>query len=129
MKSNFPSAFSSGKRLLLSNRFVDKIESARRHTMNKIDLKYRLNKIGMGVFVQYFREFGDFKISNQEVIALLPSEYTFKSRTSRTSKSRRIFREGLEVEALTIITESDRVDRKILDDASALLTQLRNRHI
>ena len=79
------------------------------------------------IFVQYFREFGDQNLSNQDVIALLPREYTFKSRTSRTSKSRRIFREGLEEEALSIIASSDRVEPQAAIEASRLLTQLRNR--
>ena len=67
--------------------------------MDETELYNLLGKIGKRIFVQYFREFGDSDISNQEMIAMLPNEYTFKSRTSRTSKSRRIFREGLEEQA------------------------------
>ncbi|MBU0967811.1 MAG: hypothetical protein KKA54_15675 [Proteobacteria bacterium] len=89
--------------------------------MDKNELNNLLGKIGKRIFVQYFRKFGDFTISNQEMIALLPEEYTFKSRTSRTSKSRRIFREGLENQALSIIAESDRVEPGFAIEARALL--------
>jgi hypothetical protein len=95
--------------------------------MTEIELNYLLCKIGKRIFVQYFREFGNPSLSNQDVIALLPDEFTFKSRTSRTSKSRRIFREGLEKEALSIIASSDRVEPEAAIEARALLAQLRSR--
>ena len=78
--------------------------------MDQTELYNLLGKIGKRIFVEYFREFGDANISNQEMIAMLPAEYTFKSRTSRTSKSRRIFREGLEYQALALIAASVHVD-------------------
>lgn len=92
--------------------------------MSETNLPVLLNKIGKGIFVEYFREFYDSKLSNQDVIALLPQEFTFKSRTSRTSKSRRIFREGLEKEALRIIAESGRVDPEASKKAAKLLALL-----
>lgn len=97
--------------------------------MNETELNNLLGKIAKRIFVQYFREFGNPSISNQEVIALLPHEYTFKSRTSRTSKSRRIFREGLEEVALSIIASSDRVEPEAAIEALALLAQLRSRAV
>ena len=97
--------------------------------MNETEFNYLLGKIGKRIFVQYFREFGNPNISNQEVIDLLPHEYTFKSRTSRTSKSRRIFREGLEETALSIIANSDRVEPEATIEARALLAQLRHRAV
>ena len=95
--------------------------------MDEAALYNLLGKIGMRIFVQYFFDFGNSNITNQEMIALLPGEYTFKSRTSRTSKSRRIFREGLEEQALAIIAESDRVEPAAAVQARTLLTQLRRR--
>lgn len=97
--------------------------------MGETELNNLLGKIGKRIFVQYFHEFGNPNISNQEMIALLPHEYTFKSRTSRTSKARRIFREGLEEEALSIIAGSDRVEPKAAINASALSAQLRRREV
>ena len=49
--------------------------------MDETELYNLLGKIGKRIFVQYFQEFGNSNISNQEMIALLPGEYTFKSRT------------------------------------------------
>jgi len=97
--------------------------------MNEAELNNLLCKIGKRIFVEYFREFGNPNLSNQEIIALLPQEYTFKSRTSRTSKSRRIFREGLAEEALSIIASSDRVEPEAAIEARALLAQLRPRAV
>ena len=96
--------------------------------MDETELYNLLGKIGKRIFVQYFRDFGNSNISNQEMIALLPSEYTFKSRTSRTSKSRRIFREGLEEQALSIVAESNRIDPDAAIQARTLLTELRRRN-
>jgi hypothetical protein len=74
------------------------------------DLIRLLNSIGKEVFVQYFDLFQNSQVSTGEVVGKLPSKYTEKSRRSRTSKARRIIREGLAREALAIIAESDRVD-------------------
>jgi hypothetical protein len=95
-------------------------------TMDETQLYELLGKIGKRVFVSYFRQFGDERISNQQMIAMLPREYTFKSRTSRTSKSRRIFREGLELEALALIAQSNRVDADTADLASRLIREINN---
>ena len=97
--------------------------------MDDTELNHLLGKIGKRVFVQYFRQFGNPDISPQEMIALLPDEYTLKSRASRTSKSRRIFREGLEQAALSIIGDSDRVEPEATSEARALLAELRTHPI
>jgi hypothetical protein len=95
--------------------------------MTETELNDLLCKIGKSVFVQYFHEFSNPNLSNQDVIALLPKEYTFKSRTSRTSKSRRILREGLAEDALSIIASSDRIEPEASMQARALLAQFRGR--
>jgi len=92
--------------------------------MTEIELNNLLGKIGKRIFVQYFQQFSDPQLTNQDVIALLPSEYTFKSRTSCTSKSRRIIREGLAKDALFIIASSDRVEPEAAIEARELLRQL-----
>jgi hypothetical protein len=91
--------------------------------MNAYELRNLLGKIGKRVFVEYFREFGDSNISAQEMIDLLPHKYTLKSRATRTYKSRRIFRESLEKEALSIIANSDRLEFDTVVKARALLKQ------
>jgi hypothetical protein len=94
--------------------------------MNETELNNLLGKIGKRIFVEYFSVFGDLSISANEVIDLLPYKYTLKSRASRTYKSRRIFREGLEKEALFIISNSDRVELETVLEARALLEQLQS---
>lgn len=91
--------------------------------MRQTDVNGLLNKIGKRIFVQFYHEFRDLSISNQDVISMLPAEFTFKSRTSRTSKSRRLFREHLDHEALSIIASSDRVDAESASSARALLAE------
>jgi predicted HNH restriction endonuclease len=88
--------------------------------MDENELNELLGKIGKRVFVQYFREFGNPAISNQEMIALLPNEFTLTSRQSRTAKSRRIFREGLQERALWIVANAN-VEPDAAAGARALL--------
>jgi hypothetical protein len=95
--------------------------------MTEAELNKLLCKIGKSVFVRYFHEFSNPNLSNQDVIALLPQEYTFESRTTRTSKSRRILREGMAEEALALIASSDHVEPEASMQARALLTQIRSR--
>lgn len=96
--------------------------------MNKTTLNTLLNSIGKRTFVTYFEEFGDSGLSNQDVVTLLQSEESFTAGASatKTSKARRIFREGVEAQALSIIAESRRVDRKVAEDARAFLAHRRN---
>src|SRR5262249_50843728 len=93
--------------------------------MSKTDLDQLLKSIGKRVFVEYFHEFRDPHLSHQAVIDLLPHEFTFHSRSSRTSTSRRIFREGLEEEALSIIASSDHLEPETTSRARELLLQMR----
>lgn len=97
--------------------------------MNKTELNNLLKKIGKRIFVTYFHEFGDSGLSNQVVITLLQSEESFTPNASatRTANARRIFREGVEAQALSIIAESGHVQRKVAEEARALLAQLRIR--
>lgn len=94
------------------------------NVMTENDLNSLLRKIGKSIFVQYFSEFSDSELSNQDVIALLPKEYTFKSRTSRTSNSRRIIREGMQEKALSIVAHSDDLSLEIRAQAHELLAQI-----
>ncbi|HEX5703904.1 MAG TPA: hypothetical protein VFX97_11935 [Pyrinomonadaceae bacterium] len=89
------------------------------------DLIRLINSIGKSTFVRYYENFRDSLLSNQDVIAILPEEYTLKSRISRTTKARRIFREGLEEEALEIISAAQGVDSDTANRAQELLRKLR----
>lgn len=69
-----------------------------------------LNRVGMRVFVQYYYDFkklNESSASNLDVANGINENFTLKSKLSRTSKAKRIFKEGLEIEALRIILESD----------------------
>jgi len=87
------------------------------------DLVRLLRSVGQSVFVRHYREFSDPALSHQDVVARLPTEYTLKSRNSRTSHARRIFRERLEVDALRLIRDSAHVDAETANRARELLNQ------
>lgn len=96
-------------------------------TTNELD--ELLKKIGKRIFVQYFHEFGDQGLSHQDVVVLLENGESFQTQASatRVANARRIFSDNMETEALSIIAESKRLERKVTDEARALLTQLRRR--
>ncbi len=82
-----------------------------------------LNRIGKAVFIEYYEKIKDTSLSNTEIVEMMPKEYTLKSRQSRTSKARRIIREGREQEALEIIT-SAKIDDELRHKARIYLTKL-----
>lgn len=80
-----------------------------------------LNRVGKAVFVKYYN---DFKTkSSQECIKAISEPYTDKSKTSRTSKAKRIFRENMHGEALRLITESNRLDESIKTRAKEIMDE------
>jgi hypothetical protein len=98
-----------------------------RRVMPHTDLTRLINSIGKTIFVRYFREFADLRLSNQDVVAILPHEYTVKARNTRTSKARRIFRENLQEAALELILRSERIDPETANHARKLLIEIRSR--
>jgi len=84
------------------------------------ELDRLLNSVGKKVFVQYYASFGDPRIPDSEVIERLTQDYTLKASRTRTSKARRIFREGRQREALQRIADSERTD----PEATALARRL-----
>ena len=83
-----------------------------------------LMSIGKSVFVQYFDAFNNSALSNNDVAEMLPAKYTLKSRQSRTAHARRVIRDGMKVEALELIAESNRVDPDIAKRARVLLNRV-----
>ncbi|MDW7670553.1 MAG: hypothetical protein SCK57_12765 [Bacillota bacterium] len=81
------------------------------------EIMKRLNAIGKSTFVEYYHVFKNY----DDPIAKLPQHFTLKSRHSRTSKARSIFRDNQEVEALKIIINSGRLDPEIIEKAKVLL--------
>lgn len=94
--------------------------------MPNTDLVRLLNSVGKSTFVSFFDEFADSSLTNQDVVAILPEEYTLKARNTRTSKARRILREGLAEEALGLICASERADPETAKQAQELLEKLRS---
>lgn len=94
--------------------------------MQKANLEALLNRVGKRVFIEYYYQLKDLAItskSNQNVINRIDEIFTDKSKASRTSKAKRIFREGLQIEALESIVQakSNKVDDNVRDRAKQLL--------
>ena len=85
------------------------------------DLIRLLNSVGKSTFVRYFRQFSDRSLSHEDLVDLLPKEYTLKARHTRASKARRILEEGLQRQALELIAKSERVDEQTARRARELL--------
>lgn len=75
-----------------------------------------LNKIGKSTFVEHYYDFKNGLTPADD----LPENFTTNSKRSRTSKARKIFREGLNLEALEIIINSNRLDPKIINSAKEI---------
>ena len=92
--------------------------------MKDTDLDRLIRSIGKSTFVRFYEQFRDPSLSNLEIVEMLPAEYTLKSRWSRTTKARRILREGLEDDALQMIAASDRVDAGTAQQVRILLKKV-----
>lgn len=82
-----------------------------------------LNSVGKECFVTYFSLFNDNSMTNQEIAEIIQEEkgYTYKACSSRTGHARMIIREGGSIEALTIISKSNRLDYEIIKKAESYL--------
>ena len=89
--------------------------------MKETDLDRLVRSIGMSTFIRFYEQFRDSAISDQEMVELLPAEYTLNSRRTRTTKARRILREGLEHDALHMIANADKVDAETAQQVRILL--------
>lgn len=82
------------------------------------DLDTMLNKIGKRVFIEYYYIF---KADDNPEDKLINEEFTLNSRRSRSSSARKIFRDGLQLSALTNIIQSPMLDEEILAKAKEVL--------
>lgn len=93
--------------------------------MSNIDLKSIVNKIGREAYISIFYPEikANMDITSGEIsLKYCDRKYTDKSWNSRTSKSKRLFREGLEKEALRYIIESSgKLDADIVKKAESYL--------
>jgi hypothetical protein len=91
--------------------------------MQKTDVGALLNSVGKRTFIKYYEAFKDTSISDQEMAGILavdPQKFTSTSIANKTSSARRIFREGLEIEALQIILAS-KANTEVVEKAKILL--------
>ena len=75
-----------------------------------------LNKIGKSTFIEHYYEFKNSLIQPDD----LPENFTLNSKRSRTSKARKIFRDGLQLDALQIIINSGRLEQDVIDKAKQI---------
>lgn len=90
--------------------------SPRKATSKGAETMEILNKIGKSTFIEHYYDFKHDLTPADD----LPEDFTTNSKRSRTSKARKIFREGLHLEALQIIINSNRLDPKIVNRAKEI---------
>ena len=95
------------------------------NNIKDIEIKTIVNRIGREAFITIFYpeiKFNSEITSNEISLKYSDRKYTHKSWNSRTSKSKRLFREGLEKEALKYIIESSgKLDADIVKKAESYL--------
>lgn len=79
-----------------------------------------LNTIGKATFIKYYYNFKD--CERDVCISSFEENFTDKAKSSRTGHAQRIFKNGLEKDALLIIANSHRVD----PGASSMAKQILN---
>ena len=80
----------------------------------------------MECFVNYYHHFADSNLPSAYFIEQMHSRegYTEKSCRSRLSKARKVIREGLSIEALALIADSERMQDSVRNDALKLISVL-----
>ena len=100
--------------------------TGRTNLVSNMDLARLLKSVGQKTFVEYYHLFADSNLSSQEVVERLPERFTLKARRSKTSHARRLFADGLEIEALEVIAASTRSGNEgTARAAQGLLSQIR----
>jgi len=81
-----------------------------------------LNGVGIKIFIEYFEDFSNNSLQTNDLIEILPNEYTEKSRRSRTSKARTIIKNHeLLIDTLKHIINSKKIDNEIKNKAKMIL--------
>jgi len=65
-------------------------------------IKKLLNGTGIKIFIKYFEDFSNDSLQVNDLIEILPNEYTEKSRRSRTGKARTIIKNHLTIKYLIL---------------------------
>ncbi len=86
-----------------------------------MDLVRTLNSVGKTIFIKYYY---DFKLkTREECISNFVEPYTDYAKSTRTGHAQRIFRENKQIEALSIIIESNRLDEETISRAKEILLE------
>jgi len=81
-----------------------------------------LNGVGIKIFIEYFEDFSNNSLQTNDLIEILPNEYTEKSRRSRTSKARTIIKNHeLLNDTLKYIINSKKIDNEVKNKAKKIL--------
>ena len=90
-------------------------------------LAEHLKAIGMECFVNYYHHFADSNLSSADIIEQMHSceGFTEKSCRTRLSKALKVIRDGLSIEALTLIADSGRIRDSVKKDALKLISDLK----
>ncbi|MFA9595586.1 DUF6998 domain-containing protein [Citrobacter telavivensis] len=107
------------------NAMADVLNQQERIT-SRTTLTDRLKAIGMECFVNYYHRFADSNLSSADIIEQMHSRegYTEKSCRTRLSKARKVIRDGLSIEALTLVADSGRIQDSVRNDALKLISVL-----
>ncbi|WP_373326340.1 DUF6998 domain-containing protein [Cronobacter turicensis] len=94
---------------------------------SSVTLVSLLKAIGMECFVNYYHHFSDSNLSSADIIEQMHSceGYTQKSCRTRLNKARKVIRDGLSIEALTLIADSGRIQDSVKKDALKLISDLK----
>lgn len=107
------------------NAMADVLNQQERIT-SRTTLTDLLKAIGMECFVNYYHRFADSNLSSADIIEQMHSRegYTEKSCRTRLSKARKVIRDGLSIEALTLVADSGRIQDSVRNDALKLISVL-----
>jgi hypothetical protein len=96
----------------------------RRNAMNDEYLVGLLNRVGKSTFIKYYTQLKKVNsgvLESPDIVMMMDESFTDKSKNSRVTKGKRIFREGLEVEALELIVSSSRMASNVIVKAQEIL--------
>ena len=94
--------------------------------MDENQLERSLQSIGKKCFVKYFDTFNDKKLSNEDVIEILMKNEGYEESGCRTrvTQARRIIKAEMSKSALSIISQSSKLEDSILEKAELILNNI-----
>lgn len=87
-----------------------------------MDMEKTLNAVGKVIFVKYYFVLAN--MSNEDCLEIFTENFTEKSKRSRVSHAKEIFREGKQFDALKIVCNSPNIDPDTKKKAETILFKL-----